>query len=84
MNTKQWNLILPQAVEHFATHVKETREISPDHYDKNSDEWLKLNTPNEMYEYIIADEYWVREWANFLFATLIHVLYQQSPYKFKR
>ncbi len=82
MKTEQWDFILPQAVEHFASYVKETLDLSP--YDENPDDWLTLDSPHEMYEYIICNEYWLYKWSNFLLAMLIHELYQQSPYKFNR
>jgi len=84
MKNEQWNLILPQAVEHFSSHIREKLEVSPNYYEKNPDDWLTLESPLEMYEYIMGDEYWVYEWANFLLATLIHELYQQSLYEFNR
>jgi hypothetical protein len=71
--------ILPQAVKNFQTNITKRYRNNPDEYKgHNPKRWTKLKSPTAKFEFIMNDDYWVREWSIFLYKQIIDLIYNDE------
>jgi len=78
---EQFTAILAQAIVNFAENVKLLHYDKPNCFDLDPSYWLTLDSEDQ-FQYIMNDDYWVREWSTFLLKMLVDEIHNEKESTF--